>query len=199
MSPARPRNSGAQRSGFPRYRAPRRSPRRESPPSIRPTDARFRAPSGREQALHDWAYVIIFDSAARDRTGDPGKMAFSKFIGPAVGFASLAFFAAEGAARSDEFPGKYAKRGGGNSWSAVIVQNGEGKFKVSLKVSVRPSCSGDFDGDGTLQGNQIAVIDAENNCEITISRNRKGISVEEKQCLYWHGASCDFTAVMTRR
>jgi hypothetical protein len=127
-------------------------------------------------------------------------MMFSKFICPIVGFVSFAFFASGSVAKSDDFPGKYGKRSGGNNWSAAITQQGKGKFKVALRVSsVRPSCSGEFDGNGTLQGDEIAVVDAPNNCEITISRNRKGISVEEKQCLYWHGASCDFTAVMTRR
>jgi hypothetical protein len=101
---------------------------------------------------------------------------------------------------ANAFECKYA--GGTRDYrrSATITQAPNASFRVKLEIAAR-GCLGEFDGVGRMNGPNLVVRsdDKNDSCEIVISRQSGGISVQERDCQMWHGAACAFSGQLKAR
>ncbi|WP_144259664.1 hypothetical protein [Methylocystis sp. ATCC 49242] len=126
------------------------------------------------------------NATTRRRAGVSGVIALAWSLASASGAAA--------------FEGRYAggvksKATKEYSRSLDIKRRANGDFRVEAVVGT-PDCTGVFDGVGAAGGDALAASQKEDNetCTLTIRRTKKGVSVEEdSRCLYFHGASCEFS------
>lgn len=108
-----------------------------------------------------------------------------------------ALFAAEGAAA---FEGRYVAGSKSYVQELRVAKQADGRFKIDADVAT-PGCAGEVEAVGALQGDALkatAALDAEN-CTLTLRRTKKGVSVEEDNCLLFHGAACEFSGDCRKR
>ena len=60
------------------------------------------------------------------------------------------------------------------------------------------ACAGELDTTARSSGNRLIVDDKD--CSLTIARRgTTGIRIDERQCITWYGAACEFTSDLARR
>ena len=100
------------------------------------------------------------------------------------------------------FEGDY--RSGSQAYRQVLKIKKQGdSYTVELVVGTR-GCSGSFDGIGPVEGAKLVVKttskeDANDKCVVSISRKGLKLDVDEDDCGYWHGASCEFPGTYSKR
>lgn len=89
-------------------------------------------------------------------------------------------------------------RGGRNSVMTIAPGPG-GSYRVNIEVAV-PRCIGSIDATGRLAGGKLVATATEGGetCTLTIEPRGAGLSVSESRCLYFHGASCEFSGSYQR-
>ena len=91
------------------------------------------------------------------------------------------------------FEGSYADRRAGRDSDIAIRRLPDGRYSVKASLAWQ-RCMGQFEGAGTVQGDTLVASksDGGETCTLTI-RNRSGkLAVTERNCLFFHGASCEF-------
>ncbi|MGJ0392804.1 MAG: hypothetical protein ACR650_08625 [Methylocystis sp.] len=112
----------------------------------------------------------------------------------------MALAAALFPADASAFEGRYVAGSKSYSQEIEIKKSGDGGYSVEASVATR-GCTGEFDGAGAVAGDLLratAVLEKES-CTLILRRKKKGVSVEEENCLPFHGASCEFSGDYRKR
>jgi hypothetical protein len=98
------------------------------------------------------------------------------------------------------FEGRYLAGSKSYSQEIEIKKSGDGSYNVEASVATR-ACAGEFNGAGPVTGDILrATAELEKDrCTLILRRTKTGVSVEEENCLPFHGAACDFTGDYRKR
>jgi hypothetical protein len=94
--------------------------------------------------------------------------------------------------------GEWAGQLGGDG-SMTVTKSGAG-YQAELGVNVPSDCAGTFTGQGQLNGSLLKLVDPveKNSCVVTVNFDSGTAKVSENNCLYYHGASCDFNGTLKK-
>ena len=98
------------------------------------------------------------------------------------------------------FEGRYIAGSKSYVQELRVAKQADGRFKIEADVAT-PGCAGEVEAIGASQGDVLtgtAAFDTEK-CTLTLRRTKKGVSVEEDNCLPFHGAACEFSGDYRKR
>jgi hypothetical protein len=100
------------------------------------------------------------------------------------------------AAESQSLTGTFRDSRGGRTNVMTITQGPGGTYRVNIEIAAR-RCMGSIDARGRLTGRTLiaTATNGGETCTLTIEPAGSGLSVRENQCLYFHGASCEFDGI----
>jgi hypothetical protein len=116
------------------------------------------------------------------------------------GRCSIALAAALFPSGASAFEGRYVAGSNSYSQDIEIKKSSDDSYNVRASVASQ-ACTGDFDGAGPVAGDVLratAVMETDK-CTLVLRRTKKGVSVEEENCLPFHGVACDFTGEYRKR
>ena len=101
------------------------------------------------------------------------------------------------------FDGYWAGDFDGSAGEAIIARGAGGRYGVQLSVSNREGCAGEIQGQASVQGGRLVLVDRIPNgggiCRVTMTRRGATLTVEEDNCAFHHGLSCGFSGTLRFR